>query len=170
MLNVHVHAYVDDSWISESGQELKYDILSFRMPIARKFTRSAVLRIDADAWKSRLWLCNSMSIRASITPSLSPSIVDTMLHRALQSVAFARELEREDGHRRLSKFLSRVKVCGPTQLWRDGISGARRAATEFRPSNGEEEGIREIDSLRGCWPFIERIFQRVYVSLSDHRV
>lgn len=34
------------------------------MPIARKFTRSAVLRIDADASKSRLRLCNSMSIRA----------------------------------------------------------------------------------------------------------
>lgn len=59
-------------------------------------------------------------------------------------VAFARELGREDGHRRLSKFLSRVKVCGPTQLWRDGISGARRAATEFRPSNGEEGSVKLI--------------------------
>lgn len=53
--------------ITESAnraRKLKYDILSFRMPIARKFTRSAVLRIDADASKSRLRLCNSMSIRA----------------------------------------------------------------------------------------------------------
>ena len=63
----YTRTYTLNVCIAESAnraRKLKYDILSFRMPIARKFTRSAVLRIDADASKSRLRLCNSMSIRA----------------------------------------------------------------------------------------------------------
>lgn len=112
------------------------------MPIARKFTRSAVLRIDADAWKSRLWLCNSMSIRA--------------YHPLPDVASITRCSHGEDGRRivassrRLSKFLSRVKVCGPTQLpcGMESLVREQPRPNFALPREREEVGIREIDSLR----------------------
>lgn len=168
----YTRTYTLNVCIAESAnraRKLKYDILSFRMPIARKFTRSAVLRIDADASKSRLRLCNSMSIRA-YHPFLPPRCDARCCQRGSRVAIVTRARANMDAASRYRPVAFQNSCLG----WkyavrrnfprRDGIPGVRTAATEFLPSKGERD---EIDSDRGL---SSEVFNCVCISLFDHLI
>lgn len=84
---------------------------SFRMPVARKFTGSAVLRIDADGSKFRLWLCNSMSN----VHQPRRSLISLWIRCSVRVVAACRKRFR-GGERVCHGIASPFKIPRPTKV------------------------------------------------------